>query len=57
MTKVLLIDDDKKHSDLIQAYLKRFGISLACAYDAEGEFRLLNREDPDLLPLVFDIRS
>lgn len=41
----------------MQAYLKRFGISLACAYDAEGGFRLLNREDPDLLPLGFDIRS
>lgn len=51
MTKVLLIDDDKKHSDLLQAYFKRFGINLICAYEAEGGFRLLNREDPDLLLL------
>ncbi len=51
MTKVLLIDDDKKHSDLLRAYFKRFGINLICAYEAEGGFRLLNREDPDLLLL------
>jgi len=51
MTKVLLIDDDKKHSDLLQAYFKRFGINLICAYEAVGGFRLLNREDPDLLLL------
>ena len=31
MTKVLLIDDDRKHSDLMQAYFKRFGIYLLCA--------------------------
>ena len=51
MSKVLMIDDDKKHSDLLQAYFKRFGINLVCAYEAEGGFRLLNREDPDLLLL------
>jgi DNA-binding response OmpR family regulator len=51
MSKVLIIDDDKKHSDLLQAYFKRFGINLVCAYEAEGGFRLLNREDPDLLLL------
>ncbi|MGI9236472.1 MAG: response regulator transcription factor [Woeseiaceae bacterium] len=51
MTKVLLIDDDKKHSELLQAYFKRFGINLVCAYEAEGGFRMLNREDPDLLLL------
>jgi DNA-binding response OmpR family regulator len=51
MSKVLLIDDDKKHSDLLQAYFKRFGISLVCAYDAKEGFRKLSREDPDLLLL------
>ncbi len=51
MTKVLLIDDDRKHSDLLQAYFKRFGINLVCAYEAEEGFRKLNREDPDLLLL------
>ncbi len=51
MTKVLIIDDDRKHSDLLKAYFKRFGINLVCAYEAESGFRLLNREDPDLLLL------
>lgn len=51
MTKVLLIDDDKKHSDLLQAYFKRFGINLICAYDAQEGFKKLRREDPDLLLL------
>ena len=51
MTKVLLIDDDKKHSDLLQAYFKRFGINLVCALDAVEGFKKLSREDPDLLLL------
>ena len=51
MTKVLLIDDDKKHSELLQAYFKRFGINLLCAYEAEEGFKKLNREEPDLLLL------
>lgn len=51
MTKVLIIDDDRKHSELLQAYFKRFGISLVCAYDADEGFRKLSVEDPDLLLL------
>jgi OmpR family response regulator RpaB len=51
MTKVLIIDDDRKHSELLQEYFKRFGINLVCAYDADEGFRKLNREDPDLLLL------
>jgi PleD family two-component response regulator len=51
MAKVLLIDDDQKHSRLLQAYFKRFGIHLVCAADANEGFRKLNREEPDLLLL------
>ena len=51
MKKVLIIDDDRKHSELLQDYFKRFGINLVCAYDADEGFRKLNREDPDLLLL------
>lgn len=51
MTKVLLIDDDRKHSELLQAYFKRFGINLLCAYEAVEGFKKLSREDPDLLLL------
>lgn len=51
MAKVLIIDDDRKHSELLQAYFKRFGISLVCAYDSTEGFRKLAREEPDLLLL------
>jgi len=51
MIKVLLIDDDRKHSALLKAYLKQFGIALDCAGDADEGFRRLSRSDPDLLLL------
>jgi DNA-binding response OmpR family regulator len=51
MIKVLIIDDDRKHSELLQAYFKRFGIKLLCAYDSTEGFKKLSREDPDLLLL------
>ena len=51
MSKVLLIDDDRKHSRLLQEYFKRFGINLSCAFDAEDGFKKLSREEPDLLLL------
>lgn len=51
MTKVLLIDDDRKHSDLMQAYFKRYGINLVCAYDSVEGFKKLAREEPDLVLL------
>ena len=51
MTKVLIIDDDKKHSELLQAFFKRYGINLVCAHDANEGFKKLQREDPDLLLL------
>lgn len=51
MTKVLLIDDDRKHSALMQAYFKRFGITLICAYNSDEGFKKLAREEPDLLLL------
>jgi DNA-binding response OmpR family regulator len=51
MAKVLLIDDDQKHSELLKNYLKQFGIALECAGDAEEGLRKLSRTDPDLLLL------
>ena len=51
MAKVLLIDDDRKHSELMQAYFKRYGINLICAYDSVEGFKKLAREEPDLLLL------
>jgi len=51
MSKVLIIDDDKKHSDLLKAYFTRFDIKLICAFNAEEGFKKMAREDPDLLLL------
>ena len=51
MSKVLIIDDDKKHSELLRAYFERFGIKLTCAFDAEDGFKKLARTEPDLLLL------
>ena len=51
MKKVLLIDDDRKHSELMQAYFKRHGINLSCAYDSVEGFKKLARVEPDLLLL------
>ena len=43
MTKVLIIDDDRKHNELLQAYFKRFGINLITALESESGMRKLNR--------------
>jgi DNA-binding response OmpR family regulator len=51
MIKVLLIDDDRKHSQLLKTYLSQFGIALDCAADADEGFRRLSKSDPDLLLL------
>ena len=51
MNKVLIIDDDRKHSELLQTYFKRFGINLICALESEEGFRKLRREEPDLVLL------
>lgn len=51
MSKVLIIDDDRKHSDLLQAYFKRYGINLICALEAEDGLKKLQREEPDMLLL------
>jgi len=51
MVKILLIDDDRKHSELLRTYLKQFGMSLDCAFNADEGLRKLTRTDPDLLLL------
>ena len=49
MAKVLLIDDDRKHSELLKNYLKQFGISLECAGDADEGMRKLSRAQVEFL--------
>jgi DNA-binding response OmpR family regulator len=51
MTRVLLIDDDRRHAALLQAYLKQFRIKLDCAGDADEGLRKLAASDYELLLL------
>lgn len=51
MTKVLLIDDDERHSELLKTFLERYGIDLDCAGEAESGMAKLEAGKPDLLLL------
>jgi len=51
VTTVLLIDDDRRHSELLRTYLGRFGIDLICAPDADSGLARLASAEPDLLLL------
>ena len=51
MIKILLIDDDRKHSELLKSYLKQFGMTLDCAGSAEEGLNKFARSEPDLLLL------
>jgi len=49
--RVLLIDDDRRHSELLEAYCARFDIQVDCAYDGESGLRRLASSRPDLVLL------
>ena len=51
MPRVLIIDDDERHSALLKQYFERFGIELICAGDAASGLPMIEREKPDLLLL------
>lgn len=51
MTKVLLIDDDERHSELLKTYFERFGIQLECAPEADTGLAKLESYKPELLLL------
>lgn len=51
MTKVLLIDDDRRHSELLKTFLARYGIELDCAEEADAGLAKLESGNPDLLLL------
>ena len=51
MIKVLLIDDDFRHSELLKNYLSRYGMKLDCVGDAEKGLKRFDISDPDLLLL------
>ncbi len=51
MSKILLIDDDKKLGELLQSFFSRFDLDLLVALDPESGLKLLESEDPDLVIL------
>jgi DNA-binding response OmpR family regulator len=51
MTKILLIDDDKRHSSLLKNYLQRYSIELDCAEEANSGLQKLTQNKFDLLLL------
>jgi DNA-binding response OmpR family regulator len=51
MIRVLLIDDDERHSELLKTFLGRYGIELDCAPEAESGLAKLESNGPDLLLL------
>jgi DNA-binding response OmpR family regulator len=48
---ILLIDDDRRHSDLLRTFCQRFDIEVDCAFDGEQGLRRLAVSRPDLVLL------
>jgi DNA-binding response OmpR family regulator len=48
---VLLIDDDRRHSDLLRSWCQRHDIEVDCAFDGEQGLRRLAATRPDLVLL------
>ncbi|MEL7448955.1 MAG: response regulator transcription factor [Pseudomonadota bacterium] len=51
MTTVLLVDDDRRHTELLSEYLERFEMNVLSARHAEECFRMLGDVQPDLIIL------
>ena len=51
MFKILLVDDEKKITEVIKAYLDKEGYDTFIAYDGQKALELFNQEDFDLVIL------
>jgi DNA-binding response OmpR family regulator len=51
MIRALLIDDDRRHSELLRAYCERFDIEVDCTFDGEQGLRRLATTRPDVVLL------
>ena len=51
MTKILLIDDDAKLGELLEAFFQRFDLDLKVALDPEAGLSMLASVEPDLVIL------
>jgi two-component system alkaline phosphatase synthesis response regulator PhoP len=51
MTRILVVDDDKKIVRLVRAYLEKSGYQVMDAYDGKTALHIMRRERPDLVVL------
>lgn len=49
--KILVVDDEKRIVEIVQAYLERDGFKVITAYDGESALEIARRQSPDLLVL------
>ena len=51
MTRILVVDDDKKIVRLVRSYLEQEGFQVLTAYDGETALHAIRRDRPDLVVL------
>ena len=49
--KILIIDDERITTQLVQVYLERYNFEVICAYDGEEGLEVARAEKPDLILL------
>ncbi len=49
--KILIIDDERITTELVQVYLERYGFEVVCAYDGAEGLEVARAEKPDLILL------
>jgi len=50
-TKILVVDDEKKITDILKAYLEREGYQVSAAYDGSSALESMRKNPPDLVVL------
>ncbi len=51
MTKILVVDDEKKIVEIVKAYLEREGYEVSAAYDGKSALEVVKQQNPDLVIL------
>jgi two-component system alkaline phosphatase synthesis response regulator PhoP len=53
--KVLVVDDEKKICDLLEAYLKKDGYEVVTAYEGRQALEIIKKQNPDLVVLDLNL--
>ncbi|MBI2829838.1 MAG: response regulator transcription factor [Chloroflexi bacterium] len=51
MSRILVVDDEKKIVEIVRAYLEKDGFQVTSAYDGKMALELAKRQNPDLIVL------